>query len=106
MDSKTVNIPRDFSRFPAGRYRSHGNFSGEVFRETYLEPALKQGQTLVIELDGGLGYGSSFLEEAFGGAVRSTGLTPKQVEALLVIRTSDPSLDEEIKEYIRHALAK
>jgi hypothetical protein len=64
-----ISIARDFSRNPAGRYRKDGKYSGEVFREDVLVPNLMKGPLQVI-LDGTDGYGSSFLEEAFGGLVR------------------------------------
>lgn len=100
MTVQTVNVAKDFSRFPAGRYRRHGPFSGEVFREKYLEESLKKGAKVVIEFDGTLGYGSSFLEEAFGGAIRSTKVQPQVALDLLDLRSSDPSLVEEVKSYI------
>ncbi|MFH2077416.1 MAG: STAS-like domain-containing protein [Pseudomonadota bacterium] len=73
MSSKTViNIGRAYTRFPLGRKKQHGKGSGEEFRELFLLPALQgESPTVVIELDDTLGYGSSFLEEAFGGLVRA-----------------------------------
>ena len=66
-DEKIINIARDFSKTPAGRYLTDGPFSGEHFRESVLLPALQTHELLKVDLDGTLGYGSSFLEEAFGG---------------------------------------
>ncbi|KAF0180254.1 MAG: hypothetical protein FD124_1156 [Alphaproteobacteria bacterium] len=69
-----ISIARDFSRTPGGRFRRHGPFSGEDFRERHLEgalvAALKSGEPIVIQFDGVAGLPSSFLEEAFGGLVR------------------------------------
>ena len=65
-----INVARDFSKYPGGRFYSDGPFSGERFREEFLVPALKTGFAVHVILDGTLGYGASFLEEAFGGAVR------------------------------------
>lgn len=66
-----IDISRDFSRFPGGRYRKHGKWSGEEFREEKLIPALHQGDDVVeVLMDETSGYPSSFLEEAFGGLVR------------------------------------
>lgn len=64
---KKINIAKDFSKFPSGRYRADGDFSGERLREEFLLPALKSNDIVEIELDGVNGYASSFLEEAFGG---------------------------------------
>ncbi|MED5493279.1 MAG: STAS-like domain-containing protein [Pseudomonadota bacterium] len=94
-----VNIAKDFSRYPAGRYRSDGPYSGQQFRDDYLLPILSKGKKLTIELDGTKGYGSSFLEEAFGGLVRN-GLSAKEVLASIQLITKDLSLKLEIEQYI------
>jgi len=62
----TINISKDFTKFPTGRTRRDGAFSGERLREEFIIPALNSYDIVNIELDGTLGYGSSFLEEAFG----------------------------------------
>lgn len=67
---KTINVARDFSKFPAGRYKATGKGSGEEFREKFLIPSLVENEHTIIELDGAAGYPPSFLEEAFGGLVR------------------------------------
>ncbi|MET2526930.1 STAS-like domain-containing protein [Ralstonia pseudosolanacearum] len=97
-----VVVAKQFSRHPAGRFVSDGPYSGEAFRQKYLVPALKQGEALVIELDGARGYGSSFLEEAFGGLVRA-GYAPARIEGLVKLVTSDRSLELEIWGYIHDA---
>lgn len=61
-----INIARDFSKVPVGRYYTDGPNSGQRFREEFLVPNLKKGDVVVI-LDGTEGYPSSFIEEAFGG---------------------------------------
>ena len=98
----TLDIGLQFSRYPAGRYASEGRHSGEEFREKFLRPALAQGQQLRIFLDNTRGYGSSFLEEAFGGLVR-LGYSPSEVIKSIHFDTYDDSLKEEIIEYINHA---
>ena len=66
-----INIARDFSPVPAGRFLADGPDSGERFRTDFLLPAFRAGdQNIEIEIDGTAGYGSSFLEEAFGGLIR------------------------------------
>jgi hypothetical protein len=98
-----VNVAKDFTRFPAGRYKRNGDTSGEAFRERFLENPLRQGEDIVIELDGTVGYGSSFLEEAFGGVVRALHLPAGEVLKHLKIESTDPSLKQEVTDYILDA---
>jgi hypothetical protein len=75
---------------PGGRYISDGPFSGEWFRNEILGPAvataLESEDKVKVELDGTAGYGSSFLEEAFGGLIRVSGLgDPRRVRETVVI---------------------
>lgn len=98
---RVINIARDFSRYPAGRYISDGPYNGEAFRERFLVPALRESTgKVVIEFDGARGYGSSFLEEAFGGLVRA-GVSASDLFSRLDFRSSDSSLIEEIRTYIK-----
>ncbi len=103
MKSQTINIAKDFSRYPAGRFFEDGPYSGQKFREEILKPALEANKDITLELDGTRGYGSSFLEEAFGGLVREC-IEREKVLAIKLV-TSDESLIEEITEYITKAKA-
>ncbi|WP_462282192.1 STAS-like domain-containing protein [Ruminococcus champanellensis] len=102
----TINICRDFTETPGARYKSEGEFSGEEFRDDllkhkYLE-ARARNEKLIIELDGGYGYATSFLEEAFGGLAR---MYPQNevLDTLSFVSNDEPSLIKEINEYIIHA---
>jgi len=99
MDETVINIARDFSRAPAGRYVSDGPNSGERFRTEFLVPALAREGDIVIELDGTRAYGSSFLEEAFGGLVR-LGYAAADLPRRIALRSADPSLVTEIRGYL------
>lgn len=96
---KVIDIANDFSRFPAGRYRTDGHFSGERFRDDFLLPALASSDRVRVIFDGTFGYGSSFLEEAFGGLVR-VGQNPDKLRKSLDLVSSDRSIIEEVMEYI------
>lgn len=98
-DMKEIDIARDFTRFPAGRYEDDGEYSGEAFRKRFLEPVLKAKGHAVIKLDGAMGYGSSFLEEAFGGLIRA-GYKKEDILKAFEFETSDKSLEYEIKSYL------
>lgn len=82
--SAYLSIANDFSRYPGGRFVADSDWSGEEFREKVLAPALhdaiRQGSVLVVNLDGVAGYPSSFIEEAFGGLVRSRTFTARELE--------------------------
>ena len=100
MEMMMIDIAASFTRFPGGRYRSDGRFSGERFRDELLVPALKEHEHVVVRLDGTVGYGSSFLEEAFGGVVRIGAFTADELLAKLTFESADSSLVDEIREYI------
>lgn len=100
---KTINISTEFSKFPAGRVISDGPFSGQRFRDEIMAPALKAGGDVQVILDGTRGYGSSFLEEAFGGLVREHGFKADDLLKKIKFVSSRPIYIEEIKGYIRDA---
>lgn len=81
---REIVIARDFSAFPGGRYIAHGKGSGELFRRDFLVPILDRSEAAKIQLDGAVGYPSSFLEEAFGGLVR-LGYSPSQIRRTFTI---------------------
>jgi hypothetical protein len=99
-----------FSKIPFGRYKADGPHSGEAFREILREQltdAMKSHDSLTIKLDNVFGLGSSFLEESFGGLVR-TGLFTKEElltgsPRLLNFETEHDFYIEEIEDYINTA---
>lgn len=99
-----LKLAKDFSETPGAR--SEGNFSGEEFYKGFLKPcfeeALNKDEILIIDLDGTIGYGTSFLDEAFGSLSRDFG---KEVvlERIKFISNEEPYLTEEIKHYINEA---
>jgi hypothetical protein len=97
---KSISVAKDFTRFPAGRFKTDGPYSGELFREQCLRPALEQYQFLEVDLDGVAGYGSSFLDEAFGGLVRAKVVSPEDAAKRIALKATDDSLVEEIKGYM------
>ena len=100
-----IKIAKQFSEEPAGRFPTDGQHSGERFREELLIPALREAKRVILDLDGAEGYGSSFLEEAFGGLVRLAGFESADLLMRLeFVSNEDPSLEAEIKEYISEAV--
>lgn len=97
MSDRLIQIAKEFSRHPGGRYRKDGPFSGEEFRDEFLMPALAnafaENCKLIVNLDGVAGYASSFLEEAFGGLVRAGKFDPQIVTKFVVVQNEDPLYD-------------
>jgi hypothetical protein len=89
-----------------------GTYNGERFRKEVLVPALRAAieigpsQKLIIDIDGVRSFGSSFLEEAFGGLVRTGAFTQQELLRHLEIRCSKQHLmffKEMIESYIKEA---
>lgn len=99
---KKINVAKDYSVFPGGRFPADGPFSAQEFRDNFLLPPLIADQTLEIELDGTRGYGSSFLEEAFGGLAR-LGIPCQKLLSNIELISKNASLKEEITTYIKQA---
>jgi len=95
-----ISVARDYTRHPGPRYESQGQFSGERFRAVLVE-ALKKVQRLIVDLDGTSGFGSSFLDEAFGGLIRKEGMTRDEVRKRVVIKSEmDETYAAEVEEAI------
>ena len=100
-----IKVARDFSSAVGGRYIKDGAMSGESFRVNILEPIFKmfpREKDIVIDFDGGYGYPSSWIEEAFGGLVRAMGYDMR--DDITFISNQEPDLPEEIEEYMSDAV--
>ena len=101
-----LSVATDFSETPGPRSREEGEFSGDEFRESLLAPrflaALEANEELVVDLDGTVGYATSFLEAAFGGLARK--YEPSDVlRVIRLVCLDEPLLVEEVQKYIREA---
>ncbi len=96
---KIISIAKNFSVRPGGRTKKDGPYSGEEFLEQFLVPAMDQGIPFVVDLNGTKGYGSSFLDEAFGGLVRKD-YDVADIKRLMEVVAADKSLRDEIWLYI------
>lgn len=108
MENIVIVISKDFSRTPGARFPEEGDWSGEDFRKRYLIPklneALQRNVKLVVDLDGTAGYGTSFLEEVFGGLIREEHYSLSVLSNVLKIKSDeDPDYIEEINEYMKAA---
>ncbi|MBE2167356.1 MULTISPECIES: STAS-like domain-containing protein [unclassified Cobetia] len=98
---KTIKV-MDRYPCPGPRYASLGPSSGEEFKK-WLKKELENNEGLTVDLDGTEGYGSSFLEEAFGGLIRD-GIDASKVLAIKYVSKEEPEIIDEINEYIEDAI--
>lgn len=108
MDSIVIKIATDFSPFPGSRYMSEGKHSGEEFRNEYLAPAIKraldENKNIIIDLDGTAGFGTSFLEEIFGGLIRENNFEYSElIKRLKIISLEEDYLKEDVMEFMQDA---
>ena len=105
MSETVFSIARDFSPNPGPRFIRQGAHSGEALRRQLVKKLRSIGGKLRIDLDGTKGMGSSFLDEAFGGLVRSDGMDSAQLLQRLDLRSNaEPSYIAEIRDSIRRAV--
>ncbi len=100
------SIAKSYTDTPGPRYQNEGEFSGEHFRKTVLlnlvKEAKEKAEQIELNLDGGYGYPTSFLEEAFGGLIRE--LKDESLLSMFVfISDEEPALIDEIKTYMSAA---
>lgn len=103
MATLHISIAKDFSEFPAGREPEDGPNSGERFRDEILGPKLREAtpdDLVEVDLDGTMGYGSSFLEEAFGGLVRKYKFSGDLLKHKLQIKDSRIIYERMVWNYI------
>lgn len=106
MSNIIISVAKQYSVAPAGRYVVDGPYSGERFREEFLYPAitgLEAGTKVEVDLDGTLGYGSSFLDEAFGGLLREHSITLSEIRSKLTVISTRPMYEKKIWQYITDA---
>lgn len=102
----TINIKKDFSDMPGGRYEKEGPYSGEEFRKKILLPkyneAEQTNQELQINFDDCYGFATSFLEEAFGGMVREHN-KKGILSRIKIISNDDETIQDLIEKYVKAA---
>lgn len=98
--STLIDVARDFSKKPYGRYPKDGDSNGTRFRKEFLVPALNDG-SVVVDMSGTNRYGSSFLDEAFAGLVREEGFTKDFLKQNLEVKHNLlPSIALSVWDYI------
>lgn len=109
-DAVELEIAKEYSAYPAGRDDADGPFNGEKFRRDFLLPryklAVERGVDLVVSLEGVKSFGSSFLEEAFGGLVRKENVQKGDLKKrlkILIGRPGNARYQSAIDRYINQA---
>lgn len=111
--NKIIKVATKFP-YPGSRFIRLGPQSGEEFKNYLFERLVEiygqdfksnQNSTILVDLDGTVGYGSSFLEEGFGGLLRM-GVPYSIVNSLKIKSNEEPELVEEIDEYIQDEYKK
>jgi hypothetical protein len=97
------DIAKQYTPYPAGRFKKNGNGSGEGFREVLVQMLNNSANKIKLIMDNTYGYGSSFLEEAFGGLVRVNNLSPQEIRQRIDFDTKDKGLIIEINQYMADA---
>jgi hypothetical protein len=105
MKMRTIYFAQEFTDTPGGRYRAHGEFSGEQFREEILKPALNQNDLVILNLNGAFGFPPSFIDEAFGILVEQLGEDVVK-KKLRIELSDDPVAQRKIPETIKEHAAK
>lgn len=90
---------KDWTRFPGGRFKMDGDFSGEEFRETFLDRDLEAGADFEIDFNGIFTVGWSFLDEALGHFVTKIGEEEFR-ERFKIISDDDPDIQQELETVI------
>ncbi|CAM3571324.1 STAS-like domain-containing protein [Halomonas sp. FME1] len=102
-DFVIIDIGLDYTDLPYGRDERDGDLNGKHFRETVLLPALKENKKVIIEMSNALGYGSSFLDEAFAGLIKHGGFTKDELFERLEFKYNKESVKRNIYKYMQEA---
>ena len=103
--TETIRV-RAFTRDPGPRQKIRGPGSGEEFRQEWVVPALARAERIAIDLNDTSGYGSSFIDEVFGGLIRKRILTPSEVRRRITVISSDQSYIREAWQSVDEAEAR
>lgn len=104
MTKFEFSIAKDFSRHPGPRFKKQGAHSGEALREVLKNLLETRQGTIVVILDGTAGIGSSFLDEAFGGLIKSAGFGHDIKNRFEFVSRVDPSYKFTIEDSFERAV--
>jgi len=103
----TYKIAIQFSRTPSARNELEGKNPGVKLRQIItplIRECIRNKQKFFVDFDGAAGYGTSFLEEVFGGLIRVEHFKYSDLKnTLRFISKEEPDLIDECWEYIDDA---
>jgi hypothetical protein len=104
MSEQVFSIAQRFGPYAGPRFKRQGAHSGEALRGMLVNFLDAQTGIVTIILDGTRGMGSSFLDEAFGGLIRSEGKSKDELKRRLRFQSLvDPSYIQTINDSIERA---
>jgi len=90
----------DFTKLPGARHRNDGDYSADEFFETKIEMPLrkiielKNKDKILIDLDGTLGYASSFVSQMAIRILETCNNIHKIKKIIIIKSDEDPSQKE------------
>jgi len=90
---KSIDVAKDFSPAPAGRVERDGPFSGDALAQR-VHIALASEDAVELHLDGGAGYGASFIS-GFAEGLHTRGWMPAMLATRLRLQTANRELMKE-----------
>jgi hypothetical protein len=85
-DLLKISVARQFSPDPGPRYARQGPNSGETFRRMLVRK-LQEAETVEVDLDGTYGFGSSWLDEVFGGLIKYERMSTADVQRRVKVKS-------------------
>lgn len=106
MTNKTTLHVVKYTDMPIGRNSKDGPKNGVDYCNNHLKPALEEYEYVTVDFNGTLGTTPSFLEELFGGLIRSRYISGDEMLRRVTIIYKYDSVINNIKEYIEEASRK
>lgn len=98
-----IDVAKEFSDMPYGRNDKDGKYNGEAFRKNFLLKYLAEYDVVKVDLNGTLGCGSSFGDEAFAGLVMYEGYSADEVLRRVKVIYQYESVVNAIHRYVNDA---
>ena len=106
MSDIVIEVSKTFSPCLGGRYKKHGEYSGEEFRETILKPIWRENRQknnkIILDFSDGYGPPRCWSDEVFYNLVISENISREESERFEFIE--EDYIVKEFKESIEDAL--